>query len=87
MKVRPAPRSTQATLISRGRSVLAPSSQPRALRAARGVEVRHLPARVHAGIGAPGADELDGLIGDARERALERAPGRWRGRGCVCQPA
>ena len=37
----------------------------------RGIEVRHLGARVHAGIGAAGAGHADRLAGDFRERALE----------------
>ena len=52
------------------RQVAVGAEQPGA-RAARGlgIEVRHLRARVHAGIGTAGADEPDGLVGDAAQAA------------------
>ena len=66
-------------LISRGSWVLAPSSQARKLRAAAGIEMRHLAAGVYPRIGAAGADEM-GFGGHVTEGALgERLhPGRER---------
>ena len=56
----------------RGREQRVDAAHPGRGRAHRaGVEVRHLRARMHAGVGAPGAVGAHRLAGDLRERALE----------------
>lgn len=39
----------------------------------RRVEVRHHLERMHAGVGATGRDQFDGLVGDLRQRVLQVA--------------
>ncbi len=48
------------------------AAQPGPLRAiAAGVEMHHLPERVHAGVGAPGSDHPDRLVGNAGQGLFE----------------
>ena len=76
-----------------GRREVAPSIQPRGSRRGVAVEVHDLAGRMHAGIGAAGADDVDRCIGDEGQRRLPApactvavAPVRLPGLLSRCQP-
>ena len=76
----------QRTLMSAGRFVLAPSTQPRALRRASVSKCATWRDGVHAGIGAAGADQAHRF---GRRRGCKRRLDQRLHAGaerCVCQP-